>query len=159
MEGVQGLFEAVPLDYFILGGIAIVIALDAMRSGIGRAAALVVALTAALFFSSLLSDTAFIAGALSSPTVEILALCALVAANYFFLRRIGLEYLSGGIGQPLQAAIAGVCVAIVCVIVWLSTPAFSEYWEFSRQIQSTFAEQFRLFWLIGAFGALAFARG
>ena len=159
MDSLQGVFQSVPLDYFFLGGIAIVVALDAMRSGIGRAAALVVALTSALFFSSLLQDTAFIGTMVASPILEIVAFVALVAANYFFLRRMGLEYLSGGIGQPLQSVLAGVATAAVCAVIWLSVPGLSDYWEFGSGIQAIFSEQFRLLWLLGAFGALAFARG
>lgn len=159
MDVLGGVFQAVPLDYFFLGGIALVVALDAMRSGIGRAAALVVALTSALFFSSLLQDTAFIGKMVTSPIVKIIAFVALVAANYFFLRRMGLEYLSGGIGQPLQSALAGVATAAVCMVIWLSVPGLSDYWEFGNAIQALFSEQFRLLWLLGAFGALAFARG
>lgn len=159
MDVLEGVFQAVPLDYFFLGGIVLVVALDAMRSGIGRAAALVVALTSALFFSSLLQDTAFIGKMITSPIVKIIAFVALVAANYFFLRRMGLEYLSGGIGQPLQSALAGVATAAVCTVIWLSVPGLSDYWEFGNAIQALFSEQFRLLWLLGAFGALAFARG
>lgn len=159
MEALDGMFRIVPLDFVILGSIAIVVALDSMRSGIGRASALVVALTSALFFSSLLSDTAFIGKIVSSPMMKIGAFIALVAVNYFFLRRMGLEYLSGGIGQPLQSALAGIAATAVCAVIWLSVPGLSEYWEFSNSIQAIFAEQFRLIWLLGAFGALAFARG
>lgn len=159
MDILEGVFKSVPLDYFFLGGIALVLALDAMRSGIGRAAALVVALTSALFFSSLLSDTVFIGATIETPILQIVAFVALVAVNYFFLRRMGLEYLSGGIGQPLQSALAGVATAAVCAVIWLSVPGLSDYWEFGNGVRALFSEQFRLLWLLGAFGALAFARG
>lgn len=159
MEGLQGMFQIVPLDFVILGGIAIIVALDSVRGGIGRASAIVVALISAQFLSSLLNDTAFIGAMVSSPMMEVGAFLLLVGASYFTLRRMGLEYVSGGIGQPMQSAIVGVAVAIVCAVTWLSIPALSDYWEFGRQISTIFAEQFRLIWILGAFGALAFARG
>lgn len=158
MDALQGVFHYIPLEYIFLGAIALGIALDSLRSGIGRATSLVIALTVSLFFVSLISGTAFIGDKLSSSLFTIGAFAGLVIINYFFVRRMGLEYLSGGMGQPLQAALAGVAVAAVCVVAWLSIPELGAYWEFSSQIQSIFSEQFRLLWLLGAFAALAFAR-
>lgn len=158
MDALQGVFHIVSLDYVFLGAIALGFALDSLRSGIGRATSAVVALTVALFFSSLVSHTAFIGDKLSSPFAVIGVFVGLVVIIYFFVRRMGLEYLSGGMGQPLQSALAGVAVAAVCVIAWLSIPELSHYWEFGSLVRTVFAEQFRLLWFLAAFLALSLCR-
>jgi hypothetical protein len=158
MDALQGVFQAVALDYVLLCGIAILVALDTLRSGLGRAAALVITLSLAAFLMSLVPDTAFLASAISSDVLHAVAFGALIVALYFLTRRMGLEFLSGGMGQPLQAALAGVAVAAVATVVWLSVPALESYWEFGPQLQAIFAEEFRLFWLLGAYAALAVAR-
>lgn len=158
MDAVRGLFDAVPLDYFFLGGFALLIALDALRGGTGRASAIAAALPAAALAFSYAIDTPVLGGALSSPTIEAGFFLVLSIAMYFALRRMGLEFVSGGMGQPIQAALAGVAVTAVVAVVWMHVPALQTVWEFGPQLQTVFAEQFRLFWLAGAYAALAFAR-
>jgi hypothetical protein len=161
METITGFFSSVPLDYFIIGGIILIVAVDSLRSGIGRAAAVSVALTLAFVFHQFLASAAFLGTLpmLSSGIAAAGAVGGLVVLAYFLVRRMGLEYIDGGMGQPIQAAIASLAVTIILIVTWLGIPALTDVWQFNSQIQSLFAESYRLFWLLGAFAALAFARG
>lgn len=158
MDAVRGLFDSVPLDFFFLGGLALIIALDTLRSGTGRASAIAAALPAAALLFSLSSNAPVLGTALSSGMAEAALFLALAVLMYFALRRMGLEFL-GGMGQPVQAALAGVATTAVVAVVWMHVPSLEAFWEFGPQLQAVFAEEFRLFWLLGAFAALAFARG
>lgn len=161
MEIITAFFTSVPIDWFILGGILVLVGLDTLRSGIGRACALAVSLPLALFLHSLIDSTAFLGtmGFLSSPSGSVGVFAALLIASYILVRRMGLDYIDGGMGQPVQALLAGVAVTAIFAIVWQELPLLDSLWHFDTQVSAIFAEQFRLFWLLGAYVALAFARG
>lgn len=159
MEAVSGIFNSIPLDYFLLGGVFLALALDSLRSGIGRAAALAVALPLALVVHSLLGQASFIGGMVTDDVVSTGVLLVIVAAMYLLVRRIGLDFLDGGMGQPVQAIIASSAATIVFAIVWLQAESLHSFWNFGDQIQAVFAASWRFFWLIGAYAMLAFARG
>ncbi len=162
METVTGLFASVPVDFFILGGIVLVLAVDSMRSGIGRAAALAVALPLGLLLYSLVSkavvlkDIEFLT---SSSLVQAGTLAVIIVLSYLLVRRMGLEYVDGGLGEPVQSTLAAAAVSVIFAVVWLQMPALSDIWQFGPKIETVFSEAFRLPWLIGAYAALAFARG
>jgi hypothetical protein len=161
MDAVTGIFATVPLDWFILGGILIVIALDTLRSGLGRAVALSIALVGAVVLHALIGKTIFVGSldALSSPMIQGVVFGVIVVALFFLIRRMGLDYVESGMGEPIQAILAGAATAIVLAVIWLQIPELNALWQLGSQAQAIFAEQFRLFWLLGAFAALAFARG
>ncbi len=159
MDAVTGIFSAVPFDYVVLGGVFLALALDSLRNGIGRAAAFAVALPLAVMIHSLLSSAAFVGGIVEDDVVGIGVFGIVIAMMYLLVRRIGLDFLDGGIGQPMQAIIASAAATIVCAVVWLHADSLHTLWNFNDSIQALFAERWRFFWLIGAYAALAFARG
>lgn len=161
MGNITGIFSAVPLDWFIIGGILILVAFDSLRSGIGRAAAFAVALPLALTLAGFAAKAVPLASVsiLSSKSGAAGLFAILIILAYFLVRRMGLEFLDGGMGQPIQAILAGAALAVICAIVWLEADALNAYWQFGPQVQSLFSEGFRLWWLLGAYAALAFARG
>jgi len=162
MEAITSVFTVVPLDYFVLGGIVLVIALDSLRSGIGRACALAVALPVSMLLYSLLDKAALLSsvGALfATPLAQALTFAVILALSYLLARRMGLEFVDGGMGEPIQSLIAGVAIAMIFVVIWLQLPALESLWHFNTQVSAVFAEPFRLWWLLGAYAALAFARG
>ena len=161
MGNIAGFIQAVPIDWFILGGILVLVGLDTLRCGIGRACALAVALPLALFLHSLIDSAAFLGGVgfFASSTGSVGVFAALLIASYILVRRMGLDYIDGGMGQPVQALLAGAAVTAIFAVVWLQLPLFDSLWHFDTQVSAIFAEQFRLFWLLGAYAALAFARG
>jgi hypothetical protein len=160
MGNITAFFTAVPIDYFFLAGIVIFVALDSLRSGIGRAAALSVALPLALLFHALLDNTIAIGGMIpDSAMIQAVVFGVIVALSYLLVRRMGLEYISGGIGQPVQALIAGVALTVIFLVVWLESPVLEALFQFQPQITAFFNESYRLLWFLGAYAALAFARG
>lgn len=88
METITGVFAAVPLDYFLLGGISVVVAIDTLRSGIGRAAALAVALPVALLLHSLLGTAAFIGTIAQSDSgvMQAAVFGAILALSYLLVQ-------------------------------------------------------------------------
>ena len=162
MGNITSILHTLPLDWVILGGIVVVIGIDSLRSGVGRACAFAAALPIALLLHSLLSKAALVGslGILTGSTLaQALVFGCIVLLSYILVRRMGLEYLDGGMGEPIQAVLAGGAVAILFIIIWLQVPALTTIWHFGPQLQGIFAENFRLWWLIGAYSALAFARG
>lgn len=162
MGNIAGYFTSIPIDWFVLCGLLILIGLDVLRSGVGRACALAVALPITLFLSSHLHSAIVLSSVTSlipSVYAEAVIFAAIALISYFLVRRMGLEFLDGGIGQPIQALFAGAAVTVIFAIVWLQTPALHSLPQLGPQVQALFAENFRLFWLLGAYGALAFARG
>lgn len=162
MSSVTGIFTGIPYDWLGLGLFLILVALDSLRSGIGRACAIALALPMATMFYTLLPSTIGI-GALSvlneSPKMQLITFAVLAFMTYLAIRRIALEYIESGTGEPVQALLAGTAASIVLIVVWLILPMTGEIWQLNPKIQAVFAEQYRLIWIFGSYVALAFARG
>jgi hypothetical protein len=161
LGNIQEFFGSLPLDWIVLSVIVIVVALDSLRSGIGRALAVSVALPLTYLLFTL-ADSAFLTwaqGLFSTPFMQVAVFAALFVAVYVLVRRMGLDYVDSGMGEPVQAILAGVATAVVFVCIWLQEPVLGNLWQMSGQIVTAFSEQFRLWWLLGAYAALAFARG
>lgn len=161
MGNISGFFAAIPLDWFVIGGIMLVFIVDTLRSGLGRVNSVALALPLVLFSYSFFAETMFLKSApfLSGSTGVAVVLGILFILCFFIVRRMGLEYIDDGMGQPIQALVAGVAIAVIVIVFWMQLPSIQSYFIFGPQIQALFAEQYRLFWLIGAYASLAFARG
>ncbi len=161
MGNATDIFTSVPIDIFGIGAIVLLLGIDAIRNGVGRTAAFSVALPLALFMHSLLSS-AFLVGSLSfftsSPMAVALTLLGFIAVSYHFARRVGLEYVDGGRGL-VQGIFAAVAATALLIVVWLQVPAFDALWHLSDPIRALFAEQYRLWWLLGSYVILVFSRG
>lgn len=160
LSGISSFVTSLPLDWFILGGIVIVIALDSLKSGLGRAVAVSLALPIAFVLFELTGQTVFLgsmSGFLKQAFAQALLFIGLFAALYILIRRM--EFDAFDSGQAIPAVIGGISVAVVFICVWLSQPVLSEWWTFNETIQSVFRESFRLPLLLAAYAALAFARG
>lgn len=160
LDSITSFFVSIPVDWMIIGGFALLAALDCVRSGARRVSQLSLAFPlSALLMQSLpgvyiLGD---IASQFSTPLMQALILGILFVALYLFLGRIGLSW-GGEAGQPIQAALAGVAATGIVVTMWVATPSLQSLWQFGPQVQEVFGETYRFFWLIGAFAALAFVR-
>lgn len=147
-----------PMDYFILALVALIIAFDAWRSGPNRAIALSLAFALTYISLSWASGTYFL------NTIEMSGYAALgiafvkLIALYFILNRI-VNSFGFGVGGPATALAAGLGATALSIVFWIATPTFNDLWTFGPVIQSIFGEAFRAWWLIGSFALLAFARG
>jgi hypothetical protein len=150
-------FGSVTMDWVILlvlGGLA---AFDAYRNGTGRACAILLALPPALLLHELLPKGAFIGNitSVSMPIFDAFLFLVLAGGMYMLVRRMDMSY---GTGSLLSGAIAGIAVAGALTVVWLEVPALDAVWHFGEQVRAVFSEGYRLWWLLGAFLAVAFVR-
>ncbi len=153
-------FSNIPLDWVIIGGFALLAALDCVRSGVRRVSQVALAFPlAALLMQSL--PQAFILGEaaaqFTTPLMQALLLGFVFAVLYVLIGRVGISWGSEA-GQTIQAALAGVAAAGVVATMWVATPALDSLWHFGPQVQEIFGEAYRFWWLLGAYGALAYIR-
>ncbi|MBI4093863.1 hypothetical protein HY417_02770 [Candidatus Kaiserbacteria bacterium] len=161
VTAITNIFGAIPTDWFILGGIALIAAFGCVRSGARRVAQIALAFPlAALLVQSL--PQAFILGEMAAqflnPIMQALLLGLIFVVLYVLIGRIGIAWGGEG-GQPVQAALCGVAITGIIVTMWLATPALDSVWHFGPHIQDMFGAQYRFWWLLGSFGALAYVRG
>jgi len=159
LSSISSLFTHWPTDWILIGAFAVFAALDAMRTGPARAAALSLSLPVALLLLQELPK-AFLVGSASTQLASSLAqvgvFVALAVVMYFVVYRIIFAF-SNGLG-PIQALLAGLAAAIVLVVVWLQVPALDSVWHFGDQVQAVFGTAYRFWWLIGSYIALAAVR-
>ncbi len=153
-------FTHIPTDWIILFALAVFIAFDTLRSGASRAIALALALPLTLVVATNLSDTAILGGVLgakASPAVQAMAISLVFAVSFYVMLRISRRF-SDNSSYPLQALVAGVAAAAALVVFWIQIPSLESVWKFGPQVQHIFGATFRVWWLLGAYAALAFIR-
>lgn len=162
MESLQQFFTSIPLDWFIIGGIVVILAIDSLRSGIARAISLALSAALASFLFSLFDTALFlkdIAALNASPMAQAIIFIVLIIACFMLLRRMGIEHYESGVGEPVQAILAAVAATAVLILVWVHSPELQGLYEFSGQIQSIFSDAYRFWWILGSFATLTFVRG
>lgn len=160
LGAVTSFFSSLSIDWLILGAITIFVALDALRSGTGRAAAVLCALPASLLLWKALPSAFFVGNfidGLPQSWGPLVVFVVIVVAMYVLSRQIIGDASSFSSG-PLQALIAGVAVTAVLTVIWLQMPQLSNIWDFGQSIESLFAGKWSFYWLLASFGALGFAR-
>ncbi len=162
ISAVQGMFTSIPVDWILFGSIVLLVALDSLRSGIGRASSIALALPLAAVLYELLGKTAGLSTLpflTSSPLIQGATFAVVALVTYLLVRRIALEYVESGVGEPVQALLAGCAATVVFIVIWLSVPVLDQLWPLSDRVHGLFTESYRLIWLLGAYLSLAFARG
>lgn len=160
IDAFTGAFATVPLDWLVLGVLAIVAAIDIMRSGARRICVAALALPVSLFLFSTMQDTAFVGGAIAqftTPVIQAALIGALFVVMYVLIGRLGLSW-GDEYGQPIQAALGGVAFAAILATFWLATPELTSLWSFGAQAGEILGEQYRFFWILGGYGILAYIR-
>ena len=156
---ITNIFGSVSVDWLVIGALVVFVALDAMRSGTGRAAALIFSLPATLLVWNILPSAFFIGPFITTlpswgPLVLFIVLAILM---YVLCRQIIGEFSSFGNG-PIPALLTGVATVIILLIVWLQMPQLKNIWDFGASIDALFAGQWSFWWLIGSLGILSFVR-
>lgn len=162
VDALAALLQGIPYDWLVFGGVTLLIALDSLRSGIGRASSIALSLPIAGILYELLSKTvgiSSITALTASPAAQAGTFAVVALASYLLVRRIALEYIESGVGEPIQALLAGCAATVVIIVVWLHVPVLEPIWHLSDKVHALFSESYRLIWLVGAYLALAFARG
>lgn len=159
METIRTFATNIPVDWMILGGLAVLSTFDVLRSGPGRMSALALALPIAVMVSAVLPN-AFLLGNMvsefSTPFLQGMLFLALLAALYLLVRRMDASY--GGEGQPLQALLAGCATTAILITIWLQVPALGAVWDLGTDIKMIFGNIYSFWWLLGSYTTLAFVR-
>jgi len=164
MPDVQSLLSNVsgqfPIDLVVLVIFAVVVTVDALRNGTRRAAVFSLAAPLAFLIFAAVPNAAFLGSALAQLTTMGMkaALFGMIFICTFILvyRIVPASFGSGTF--PLQGLVGGLAAAAILAVVWLQIPALVSLWTPSPMIQTIFGPAYRVFWLLGAYVALAFVR-
>lgn len=157
---VTGFFGSVPTDWIILFAVTVLVALDALRSGSGRAMALVISMPVVLLLFNAFKSAAVLAplgSQLGTPLLQAALFIVLTFCVFLLVRRMTASWI-GDSGAPLQALLAGAAATAVIAVTWVSIPAFDALWNFGGQVRDVFGEPFRFWWVLGSLAVLAFIR-
>lgn len=159
LQFVTSTFSAISLDWLLLGGVVLFFAFDALRAGPARVTALSIALPIALLLSESVRDAAYLGNFVgnSSPAIQTGVFIALTVGLFVALYRI-VDFGADSM-HPVQAMLAGAACAIVLTVILLQLPDTTMPWTFGDAFRAVFGEAYRLYWLVGAYFALAVSRG
>ncbi|OGJ58112.1 hypothetical protein A2635_03070 [Candidatus Peribacteria bacterium RIFCSPHIGHO2_01_FULL_51_9] len=149
-----------PLDWLVLGLFAATVAIDAMRGGTRRAATLSLAAPLAAMLYLNLANTAWIGTSLTSlqfPGAKAALFAAIFVLLFILIYRIVPSAFGSG-SFPLQAILAALSATIILAVVWQEVPALVALYPVSPWVHTLFGAPHSLYWLVGSYLALAFAR-
>ncbi|HEY4487812.1 MAG TPA: hypothetical protein VI483_03560 [Candidatus Paceibacterota bacterium] len=152
--------SGIPIDAIILIIFAVIVMIDAFRSGTRRVVVLTLTAPITLILYSALLNAAFIGKtltALTAPSVRAGIVAATFVLVYIMIYRLVPPSFNAA-SSPLQAIVAGLAAATVLAVLWVQTPALMAMWAPSEMVQVIFGSAYRLYWLVGAFLILAFSR-
>ncbi len=160
MPSMENTIMHLPIDWVILGLVLALGAIGAMRTGTKHTAAFALAAPLAIVLQRMAADAAFLGSRINGIHAEYAGIIIYVV---LFLLIIVLLYqiipsdFSTGT-YPLQGLLAGLSSAIVLSVVWPLIPGINAYTVLSPLVLNIFGAPYRLYWLLGAYGMLAFAR-
>lgn len=152
--------SSIQTDWIIIAAVLILVAAYTLRFGTDIPAALALALPSANVLDSLLPHAAFLgslSGSLSSSAAQAGIFLAFAAALTFLFSRV-ISTFGAGSGSFFAAIFASAAMTIMLLTFWVQLPALETLWHFGPSIQAAFAEQYRFWWMVGSFVALAVAR-
>lgn len=161
LNAIYNFFLNIPIDWIIIVVAVVLVALDTVRAGSGRAFAIALSLPATLFLTSQFSQARFLSGAaeqLSTPFLKAVFFGIVFVITYTLVRRIIVSHRTNS-GEIIQALIIGVATTAIALVVWLVVPELQSIWTFDPQVRSVFGEQYRFWWIFGSLMALAFVEG
>lgn len=149
-----------PISWIIVVAIFAFFAFDSYRAGISRTTAVALALPLSLICAQLFPQTYFLgafATPLNTPTLHAAIIGVFFVLLYLLIIRM-VDSFGGGGGGVLSALLAGAGTTVILIAVWTQSPVLSSLWQLAP-LPAFFAESYRLFWLMGGYTAIAFARG
>lgn len=150
----------IPVDWFIAFAVFALAAFDGYRSGAARASAAAIALPLAVFLANMAYSTFALGAALAAlhASAYPAAIIGILFVALFLIigRMVEPAFGAGGIISALLGGAGGMAVVLPLLA---ATPALAALFHFSVALQSVFGDAYRLYWIIGGYVALAFARG
>jgi hypothetical protein len=153
---VASLAGSLSSDVMVAGGALLVITLFAFYAGSAQAVAIGLAAVLAPTVVYLAQQGAFVSGLASGEGAERIFLVCVFAVLVVLVNMMSRDILH--MTSPLQAIMAGFGATCLVIMMWISTPALTEWFVFGSTVTAVFAESFRFWWLMAVFGLFAFSR-
>jgi hypothetical protein len=142
------------MDWILIAVFLIAMIGISLRAGTRIALALALALPVTSMALTALPHTALVS-ALAGQSLVIFVVTFVVF--YVLVFRIISPSMGSG-ASPLEGILAGLAATIIALVFWLEISGLGALWHFGPQVQALFAPAYRLWWLLGSYIALAFAR-
>lgn len=158
VSSLSATFAHVPTDWIILFAVALLITLDALRSGASRAIALSLALPITYAVPVVLPKAAFLGTIIKPMSTGVpgaVIILIVLAVTTTLTYRISRDYNSA---SASQAIMAGVAATSLLAVFWLQIPALSALWHFSAPATTIFGAMYSLYILVGGYAVLAAVR-
>jgi len=160
MQTIQDTLLHLSTDWIILALLLIVLAIDGVRSGITRTAALVAASGITLALYPLLAHTVVlstIVGNLSTPVLQAALFGGLYIFLFLVLFRIIHRYDSYSPGL-LYALLSALAATASIATVWIASGVLQNVWRFGAPVTSLFGSSYALLWLLGSLIVISIVR-
>lgn len=151
---------SISVDWVIIGILIAVVCFDALRSGLGRTAALALAFPISSVLWEILPRTAVLGGLITdtfTAPMRFVLFALLFVAAYLALRRI-IPWYGDAPGALFSAVLGTLAAVALALLFWIQTPVLDALWHFSPSIRVLFSEPYTFWWLLAALAAIAFAR-
>ncbi len=148
------------MDWVLIGLLAILLVIFTLRAGTRSAVAVSLTFPVLAFALGALPSTAFVAAAIgkpASPLVPLIIAAILFVALFILVSRVLGSGFSGS-ALPLAALLTGLATAVVAVVFLNQILGSNAIWHFGPQIRAIFGPAYELFWILGSYAVLAFAR-
>ncbi len=160
MLAVQTTVAHLPIDWVLIGLLAIFLVVFTLRAGPRVACALALSFPAVAFVLTAIPESAFISVVgtqLAAPAPRLgLSLIVFVVVYYLVLRMVG-QNIGGG-ALPVSALLCGLAATAVMVVALNEILGTNPIWHFGPQVQAIFGPAYRLWWVLGSYAVLAFTR-
>jgi len=154
------IIAGVPIEAIVLVIFAVIIIVDALRSGTRRATVFSLSVPISLFIYSALLNAAFLGpyvAKLTLPMAQPGLIAAIFVLTFIILYKLVPPSFTPG-STPIRALLAGLAATVILALFLVQPPTLITLWDPSSMVKTIFGAQYRLYWLLGAFIALAVAR-
>lgn len=160
MQTIQDTLVHLSTDWIILAILLIVLAVDGVRSGITRSAAIVCASIITLALYPLLARTVVlstIVGNLSTPVLQAGLFGGLYIFLFLVLFRIIHRYDSYSPGL-LYAFLSALAATASIAAMWIASGVLQNVWRFGAPVSSIFGASYAFLWFAGSLVVISIVR-
>lgn len=153
--------SALPLDWIIIGVLAVALSLESYRAGGGKAVTLAVAMPIAYVCMLWLGATAGLGGLtqqLTSPLALAGLFFTLFSGLFVLIYRMFFAFDAGS-GSIVQSVLTGIATTAIILTFWNVAPGVNTLLPLSEPLKLFAGEQYRFYVLFVSYLTLAIARG